>query len=207
MSGRAGYATLLRAIAALVFLCAFDVSMARAQTKNTPSSDQILEALKAKGKLRSSAPMEPAKVDEHRKLIETLKAKAARGLSAQERAQLASVAKERPSVDLVIYFDFNSAEISAKAMATLVSLGQALSSADLKGVTFLVAGHTDGLGAADYNQTLSERRARAVKTFLAGKFSLQEDQLLAVGYGKEQLKNADPSADENRRVQVVNLGK
>ena len=61
-------------------------------------------------------------------------------------------------------------------------------------------------GATDYNQRLSERRARAVKRFLTDRFNLSDDNLVATGYGKSKLKNTDdPYAAENRRVQVVNM--
>jgi len=196
----------LTAAAAGAFIALVSL-FAQAQPSEAPTAEQIIEALKARGKLRSG-PVEQSRAQQEQTLLESLKLKAPRGLSPQERADLASLAKERPSVDLVIYFDFNSAEISQKAMATLTSLGKALSTQDLKGQTFLVAGHTDAIGTDEFNQTLSERRARAVKQFLAEKFGLPDPQLLAVGYGKEQLKNtANPAAEENRRVQVVNLGK
>jgi outer membrane protein OmpA-like peptidoglycan-associated protein len=71
---------------------------------------------------------------------------------------------------------------------------------------FLVAGHTDGKGGDAYNQGLSERRAEAIKSYLVQKFGLQAENLMTVGYGKEQLKNKDnPLAADNRRVQVVNM--
>ena len=45
-----------------------------------------------------------------------------------------------------------------------------------------------------------------MKRFLVEKFSLPAENLIGIGYGKEQLKNkANPLADENRRVQVVNM--
>jgi flagellar motor protein MotB len=45
-----------------------------------------------------------------------------------------------------------------------------------------------------------------VKAFLAGNFQINPQQLLSVGYGKEDLKNpGDPKAAENRRVTIVNL--
>jgi len=45
-----------------------------------------------------------------------------------------------------------------------------------------------------------------VREFLIKKFDIGPDQLVAVGFGEEQLKNAnDPDAGENRRVQVVNM--
>jgi flagellar motor protein MotB len=43
----------------------------------------------------------------------------------------------------------------------------ALASGELKGGTFIVAGHTDAKGGDTYNQGLSERHADAVKRFLA----------------------------------------
>jgi OmpA family len=71
---------------------------------------------------------------------------------------------------------------------------------------FLVAGHTDAKGGTTYNQKLSEHRAEAVKRFLVRRFDIPEENLVTVGYGKQQLKNRDdPFAAENRRVQVVNL--
>ena len=89
--------------------------------------------------------------------------------------------------------------------AQVTALGQALSSADLKGGTFIVAGHTDGKGGDAYNQGLSERRADAVKRFLLEKYGIEAGSLVTVGYGKSQLKNtSDPLAGDNRRVQVIN---
>jgi hypothetical protein len=70
----------------------------------------------------------------------------------------------------------------------------------------MVAGHTDGRGSAEYNLGLSNARAKSVREFLIKKFDIAPDQLVAVGFGEEQLKNADdPDAGENRRVQVVNM--
>jgi len=43
-------------------------------------------------------------------------------------------------------------------MPSVQALGKALSDANLKGSTFVVAGHTDAIGSEAYNQDLSERR-------------------------------------------------
>jgi outer membrane protein OmpA-like peptidoglycan-associated protein len=86
------------------------------------------------------------------------------------------------------------------------ALGQALSNANLKGSTFVVAGHTDAIGGEAYNQDLSERRAETIKRYLTDKFGIAGTDLVAVGYGKTKPK--DPSAPMdpvNRRVQVVNM--
>ena len=87
-----------------------------------------------------------------------------------------------------------------------MTLGRALTNPDLRGSVFLIAGHTDAQGADEYNQRLSERRAAAVKRFLMDKFDLSSESLVAAGYGESRLKDkADPTASENRRVQIANF--
>ena len=86
------------------------------------------------------------------------------------------------------------------------ALGKALSNPDLKGSTFVVAGHTDAVGSESYNQELSERRADAIKRYLVDKFGIAGTDLVTVGYGKSKLKDQSaPTAGVNRRVQVVNM--
>lgn len=167
-----------------------------------PSEKQILEALKPKTRGLS---LQPPSAEEQ-KVIEDLKASSSRGLTVEERNKVAAIAKTKPSIDLAIYFDYNSAQISPKAEPDLQNLGRALTSADLQGDTILLGGHTDAKGSDSYNQKLSERRAQAVKQYLVAKFRIPEQNLVTVGYGEEQLKNkADPNSAENRRVEITNL--
>jgi outer membrane protein OmpA-like peptidoglycan-associated protein len=173
-----------------------------------PSEAQILDALKPKiSRSMSNAPADPARAAEEQKAIETLRlGQRTRSLSSSQREQVAAVAKEKPKVDLEIYFDYNSATISAEAIPTLDKLGHVLSNPDLQGSIFMIAGHTDAKGGENYNLGLSERRAEAVKRYLVEKFNLSAESLTSIGYGKEQLKDKDnPFAPENRRVQVVNM--
>ena len=52
----------------------------------------------------------------------------------------------------------------------------------------------------------SDEWADAVKRYLMDKFSLAPEHLVTAGYGKSRLKNRNnPSAPENRRVEVVNM--
>lgn len=175
-----------------------------------PSSAELLDALRERGKSRGLQPRTPAETAEAERkaqLIAALKKKATRGLSVEERAELSSVVADRPAVNIEIYFDLDSARVSPRAEPSLDALGTALADAQLAGRTIMIAGHTDAQGPASYNQALSERRARAVKEYLVRKFKLSDDALMAVGYGKERLKLKDqPFAGENRRVEVVNLG-
>ena len=171
------------------------------------TSDEILQSLKPKPRTRGLAaptvsPADAAFLNEMKHTT--------RGLTIEERTQVSTIATAAalPSIDLEINFAINSATIDPAALATLQKLGVALKSPELNGGSFLIAGHTDARGAKDYNQKLSEERARTVKAFLASNYPLSSEQLLAVGYGQEQLKNsAAPLADENRRVKIINLGK
>lgn len=177
--------------------------VAISQTANAPTAESIVEALRAKGPARGLA------ANPNAALISALKQKSSRGIaiSEEERSKLADAVKDLPVQDMEIPFELNSAEIAPSARPNIEALGKALQNAELKGVSFLLAGHTDATGSAPYNQTLSERRAQRVRQLLIDEYKLTIDQFIAVGYGPERLKNPkNPKSSENRRVQIVNLG-
>ena len=128
--------------------------------------------------------------------------------SSRTKRSSARSASQAPSIDLEIFFDYNSAEITPRAAAALTPLGRALSDARLAGDAFLIAGHSDAKGGADYNLALSQKRAEAVRQYLIASFGIDGAKLVATGMGSKHLKNAKrPLAAENRRVQIVNLSK
>jgi outer membrane protein OmpA-like peptidoglycan-associated protein len=140
------------------------------------------------------------------RFVQTLRNRRTRSLTGTEREEIATIVKDKPKIDLEINFDYNSANISAKSLPSVQALGRALSNQSLKGSTFVIAGHTDGVGTDAYNQDLSERRADAIKRHLVDKFGIAGTDLVTVGYGKSKLKDpANPTAAANRRVQVVNM--
>jgi outer membrane protein OmpA-like peptidoglycan-associated protein len=171
------------------------------------SESQILRALTPSSKTRNLSGTPTPQDAKQQSFINSLRSpNKTRSLTIDERQEVAAIAKERPSIDLEIYFDYNSADIASKAVPDLMNLGRALTDPQLQGSTFLVSGHTDAKGGQEYNLQLSERRAQAVKEFLAQNFRIPNDSLVATGYGKDQLKNqTNPFAAENRRVQVTNL--
>lgn len=131
-----------------------------------------------------------------------------RGITIEEKDEIAAVIEENelPAIDLEVFFASNSADIAPEALPVLERLGAALSDEQLKGSVFLVAGHIDAKEANDNDLGLSEQRAKAVRSFLIDKFSIDPERLVAVGFGEERLKNKDdPRAAENRRVQIVNV--
>jgi outer membrane protein OmpA-like peptidoglycan-associated protein len=170
-----------------------------------PSAEDIIKALKpvAKPTMRS---LTAARGADESQFIDTLRNRQTRSLSGAEREKIASAIEKKPSIDLEINFEYNSDAIGDKAAPQVTALGQALSSEELKGSTFVVAGYTDAKGGDSFNQGLSERRADAVKRYLAEKYNIEATNLVTVGYGKTKLKNrSNPAAAENRRVQVVNM--
>jgi len=114
-------------------------------------------------------------------------------------------ATERPSVSLLIQFDFDSARVRSESEQTLRNLAEALQSPALLQSRFAVEGHTDAKGSAAYNQQLSQRRAQAVRELLV-RSGVEASRLSASGKGATELADqADPYAAANRRVRVVNL--
>ena len=136
---------------------------------NNVSADQILNALQPKPLTRglSVGPQaDPALRARKIRFVATLRNRKTRSLSLGERVEIAETASTKPKNDREIQFDHNSAEISTTSMPSVQALGKALSNPNLKGSTFVVAGHTDAIGSEAYNQDLSERRADTIKRYL-----------------------------------------
>jgi outer membrane protein OmpA-like peptidoglycan-associated protein len=154
------------------------------------SSQQILDALTAGPKPTS--------------LVDRLRT--TRSPTFDDRDYKVASTQSMPAIDLQVYFDFDSTEISLEAEGQLRELGKALADSKLKGATISINGHTDGKGSDAFNKRLSERRAASIKAYLVDNFGLSASNLRTVGYGKSRLKNtSDPFAAENRRVEVVNM--
>ena len=204
-----------RSFAAILSLLTIGValSMGVAKAAEDVTEDQILRALAPSKKPLtrglSTGPqtqIDPAAAAAEGKFVQSLRNRPTRSLSVTEREEIATIVKDKPKIDLEINFDYNSADISAKSMPSVQALGRALSNPDLKGSTFVVAGHTDAAGGDSYNQDLSERRADSIKRYLVDKFGIAGTDLVTVGYGKTKLKDpANSLAEVNRRVQVVNM--
>ena len=200
--------TLNLACVALAAGLALPAGIGRALAAEQASAEQIIKALKPARITRSltASPADAARAAEEARFIDALRNRPTRSLTTVERDKIVSIAGQKPSIDLEINFEFDSASIGSKAMPQVTALGEALTSADLKGRSFIVAGYTDAKGADPYNQSLSERRADAVKRFLAERYGIEAGNLVTVGYGETRLKNAaSPFAAENRRVQIVNV--
>jgi outer membrane protein OmpA-like peptidoglycan-associated protein len=114
-----------------------------------------------------------------------------------------------PAASLTVNFATGSDRLTPSAMRELDRLGRALTSQELAPYRFRIEGHTDTVGSASLNQTLSERRAASVGRYLQERFGVSPSRLETIGLGQTQLlvptPDGTPNAD-NRRVQVINLG-
>lgn len=211
MAKRSGSRNLTAIAAILSIGAALSFGIGSALAADEVTEDQILKALTPTKKpltrgLSVGGSAAPAANPAQSKFVSSVRGRTTRSLSASEREEIAAIVKDKPKIDLEITFDYNSADISSKSIASVQALGRALSNAELKGSTFVVAGHTDAAGGEEYNQNLSERRADAIKKYLIDKYGINGSDLVTVGYGKSKLKDpSQPLAEVNRRVQVVNM--
>jgi outer membrane protein OmpA-like peptidoglycan-associated protein len=104
-----------------------------------------------------------------------------------------------------VLFDVDQATLKPGAMQKLFRLVTFLRDDPGRGV--LVEGHTDSTGSEDYNLSLSQRRAEAVRSFLVDN-GVEGARVLARGYGKGYpVAGNDTAAGRalNRRVELVIL--
>jgi len=174
------------------------------------STSAIINGLKPADStvMTRSLTMDPQKLEKKSRetvFINSVRNRPTRSLSSDEREQLQSLTVDKPTINLEINFDYNSASVSEGSMSAVQHLGEALSDPQLRGSTFTVSGFTDAKGSEAYNQGLSERRADTIKRVLVEKYHIPAGDLITAGYGKTHLKDeANPESAANRRVQVLN---
>ena len=125
-------------------------------------------------------------------------------LKNQPAESLAAQTSAPRGLSLEVYFDFDSAELTAAAKAQLSPVGEALQSNELAELAFTLEGHTDAAGDDSYNLSLSEQRARAVMNFFVSEYSVEPARVIAQGRGESQLLDGDNSiSGVYRRVSII----
>ncbi|MEE8270611.1 MAG: OmpA family protein [Alphaproteobacteria bacterium] len=102
-----------------------------------------------------------------------------------------------------VTFATNSSDIRPEFYTTLSELSGTLGAYEQTYVD--VIGHTDSTGPADYNQSLSERRAKSVADYLSANGVIAQ-RIAIGGFGETQpiAENATaPGRQQNRRVEIV----
>ena len=106
-----------------------------------------------------------------------------------------------------IFFDFNEASLRPESEAELDRLYKLLD--EVSTLKIEISGHTDNVGAASYNQKLSENRARAVVDYLNEK-GISLERLTYAGYGFTQpvaSNDNEEGRQMNRRTEFKVLEK
>jgi outer membrane protein OmpA-like peptidoglycan-associated protein len=102
-----------------------------------------------------------------------------------------------------ILFGFDQADLSTQAKSNLDQLVNILN--EYPDTDIELQGHTDSSGSEAYNQTLSERRAGAVSSYLASK-GINNTRLNIKGFGETMPKYDNDSEEgraQNRRVEFL----
>jgi outer membrane protein OmpA-like peptidoglycan-associated protein len=105
-----------------------------------------------------------------------------------------------------VLFDFGKYDLRAEAREKLAKLSGIVLAHP--GLALAVEGHTDNVGGDEVNQTLSEKRAESVRTYLVDQ-GLAAASVTAQGFGKSTpvVDNSTPAnRQKNRRVEIVVAG-
>jgi len=105
--------------------------------------------------------------------------------------------------DSGILFEFDSADIQGAAEKNLTEFAETMR--DFEESNILIVGHTDAKGAEDYNQKLSEERARSAASFLMRQ-GLSGDRIATAGKGETEpvaTNDTEAGRQQNRRVEVA----
>jgi outer membrane protein OmpA-like peptidoglycan-associated protein len=100
-----------------------------------------------------------------------------------------------------IFFDYNAFTIRSESEAELDRLHKLI--IENPQIKVEISGHTDNIGGEEYNQKLSENRAKSVVDHLVAK-GVPTAQLIYAGYGKSQpiaTNDTEEGRQENRRTE------
>lgn len=118
---------------------------------------------------------------------------------AEHKASSDQIEELQTKVGDRVFFEFDSSGLTAEAQDTLRKQAAFMGANDE--LTFIVEGHADERGTREYNLGLGERRANAVKQYLAS-LGVDTKKLTVVSYGKERpavLGSNEWAWSQNRR--------
>ncbi|WP_085299428.1 peptidoglycan-associated lipoprotein Pal [Cognaticolwellia mytili] len=177
----------VKALAVVLPILALSACSSSDSASEDTSAMQTNEAAMAEQKVRDEA--ERVKVAAMQK---------AEKIKAQQEREI-----ERLRSEHIVYFDFDKSSVSADFAAVLEAHAKFLN--ENSNVNVLIEGHADERGTPEYNIALSERRAKAVETYLEN-MGVSASQLSTVAYGEEKPMVKDRSEGafaKNRRAVLV----
>lgn len=122
-----------------------------------------------------------------------------------QAGEMLAALNKNGSIALYINFETGKSDIKMESQTTLNQVAQMLTeNATLK---ISVEGHTDNVGNATLNKTLSENRAKAVMNYLVAK-GINSTRLTSKGWGQTKPISDNSTEDgkaKNRRVELVKM--
>lgn len=125
----------------------------------------------------------------------------AEAAAAERREAERRMAEARATLEEMIFFDYDEAEITAASERVLRAKVDILRRSPA--VRIRIAGHADERGSNEYNIALGNRRAEAVREFMAN-FGIDANRVAIISYGEDRpLVNQSNEAawSRNRRAE------
>jgi peptidoglycan-associated lipoprotein len=123
--------------------------------------------------------------------------------SVPQAPQPGSIEEFTQSIGDRVFFGFDRFDLTAEAQAQLQK--QATWLKTYPQYRFVIEGHCDERGTREYNLALGERRATAVKNYLAA-LGIDQNRMQTISYGKERpaiLGSNEEAWAQNRRGVIV----
>jgi OmpA-OmpF porin, OOP family len=125
-----------------------------------------------------------------------------------KRSPIAPQLLSLPKILVEIQFDEDTPIVRPESYRTLGRIADTLTHPSLLSQKFLIVGHAAAVGRRDYNLTLSQRRADAIRDVMVTTFKISPKRLQAIGLGEEQLLDAThPGAATNQRIQIDTIAR
>lgn len=103
-----------------------------------------------------------------------------------------------------VNFDFDSSALTPESHRILDGVARALLAPEWANSRWQIAGHTSGIGTPEYNMTLSQRRAEAVRAYLVSR-GVPNSRVTPVGFGEANPMYPNDSEGRNWRNRRVEL--
>ncbi len=113
--------------------------------------------------------------------------------------------EEKIALPSDILFEYNEYAIKEQARLSMMKLAFLVQTNP--DAQFIIEGHTDSIGGADFNARLSMQRASAVRDWLTENLSIDTANIVVRGLGEQRpIVSVDGTAEEqalNRRVEII----
>ena len=182
----------------------------KAEALSKQSDEQRQQAETARDQALTAAQSASAQTKKAQEEVEKMRQEREQELNNMQEALSKLVETHRTPTGMVMIlpdstfrFGFDSAELTQKNRELLSRIAGILLVS--KGYGLAVYGYTDDVGTAEYNQTLSERRAKAVDEYLV-KAGVPAGIVNMKGYGKTSPivnGNTPDARAKNRRVEIA----